>query len=83
MSKPQILRGVPYIVNELSQILAYQPDAEPLILGTVVSPVDPKDPKVIQLHPDWRATAQPFLLAYRESLRVKTEEKLASARTTL
>jgi hypothetical protein len=75
MSKPQILHGVPYIVNELSQAFAY--DTEPLLLGTVVSP------KGIQLQPDWRTKAQPFLLAYRKSLRLKTEEKLAATRNTL
>lgn len=79
MSKPQILHGVPYIVNELSQAFAYA--TEPLLFGTVVSPMDPKAPKGIQLQPDWRTMAQPFLLAYRESLRLKTEEKLALART--
>lgn len=76
MSKPQILHGVPYLVNELYQAFAYQPDSKPLLFGTVVSP---QGSKGIQLQPEWRTTAQPFLLAYRESLRLKTEEKLAHA----
>ena len=72
-SKPQILHGVPYTVNNLSQALAYQPGAVPLLFGEVQTGA----PATLQLAPDWRTTAQPFLLAYRESLRLKTEEKLA------
>ena len=74
MSKPQILHGVPYTVNNLSQALAYQPGASPLLFGTVA-----ESKTTLQLASDWRTTAQPFLEAYRESLRLKTVEKLALA----
>ena len=77
MSKPQILHGVPYTVNNLSQALAYQPDApSPFLFGTVHVA---ESKTTLQLAPDWRTAAQPFLEAYRESLRLKTVEKLALA----
>jgi hypothetical protein len=85
MSKPQILHGVPYTVNELSNAYAYQPNAlASFHFGTAVTlNQDPKAPKGIQLDPDWRTKAQPFLDAYRESLKLKTEQKLATRTTTL
>lgn len=85
MSKPQILHGVPYTVNELSLAYAYQPDAlTPFHFGTaVLLNQDPKAPKGIQLDPEWKTKAQPFLQAYRESLKCKTEQKLATRTTTL
>ena len=85
MSKPQILHGVPYTVNELSLAYAYQPDAlTPFHFGTaVVLNQDPKAPKGIQLDPEWKMKAQPFLQEYRENLKRKTEQKLATRTTTL
>lgn len=85
MSKPQILHGVPYTVNELSLAYAYQPGvAAPFHFGTaVLLNQDPKAPKGIQLDPEWKTKAQPFLQSYRESLKLKTEQKLATRTTTL
>ena len=85
MSKPEILHGVPYTVNELSLAYAYQPDVlTPFHFGTaVVLNQDPKAPKGIQLDPEWKTKAQLFLQEYRENLKRKTEQKLATRTTTL
>ena len=79
--KAQILAGVPYtcitardaVSDTGLRAYAYQSD---LLIGSV----DPKTLR-LQIRPDWETASQPFLHAYRESLRQATQEKLA-ARTT-
>lgn len=74
MSKPQILHGVPYIVNELFQASAYTTGSTTVpapVFGTVTT-----GSKGMQLFPDWQLKAQAYLIEYRASLRAKTEASL-------
>ena len=72
--KPQILHGVPYIVNELFQASAYSamPTNKALPVFGTATPAEG-----IQLLPDWNIKAQAYLSEYRQTLRQKTEESLA------
>ena len=77
MSKPQILHGVPYIVNELFQASAYTMGSTTVpapVFGTVTT--ETSGSKGIQLLPDWQLKAQAYLAEYRASLRAKTEASL-------
>jgi len=75
--KPQILHGVPYIVNELFQASAYSaaPTNKTLPVFGTATPT-----KGIQLLPDWALKANVYLAEYRQTLKQKTEaclERLA------